>query len=94
MTFATFQCIVSSCLSGGGGRFATGVAGTHLKARPRHVNRSGSGGQGMGSEMNIQTSALPDDVGQLEMMIECGKNMKIGKVATFRPNVSCLPLGR
>ena len=43
-----------------------------------------SGGQGMGSEMNIQTSKLADDAGQFEMMIECGKNMKIGKVATSR----------
>ena len=29
-----------------------------------------------------------------EMMIDCGKNMKIGQVATSRPNVSCFPLGR
>ena len=51
-------------------RCASGVAGTHLKARPSA--RESVSGLGMGSEMNIQTSK-PDDFDQLEMMIDCEK---------------------
>ena len=76
------------------GMCATGVARTHLKARSHHVKRSVWAGNGVWDEYSNIAIWMNLNSNLNEMMIDCGKNMKIGQVATSRPNVSCFPLGR
>ena len=81
--------LVSSCLSCGGGRYVCNWSSGNSFESEVSPCEAVSVGREWGLRWIFKQASNLN-----EMMIDCGKNMKIGQVATSRPNVSCFPLGR